>query len=142
MADNPYKSPATCEDTSIREKSAVEAPHVFLTSCVAVAVSFYTALTVALIFGDSSVDTIMGALFLCNCPMLALWLSATSNGRPKAVLFGWYALVIQFAIGWIQWLSIGLPEQTLMINGIMCGVILAFTIAIQRRQNSILSKTS
>ncbi len=120
---NPYETPRHDSD----EPAELGRQQNLLVSMVAVAgVLSYSLLAVALIFGDSTADTLMGGLMACNWPLMGLWLWKTLGADDRALLFGWLAISVQLGIALLMIYLLGVPfNQILIVNGVTIAVILS-----------------
>lgn len=132
-SNNPFESPREASQT----KQVARRGNSILTSLVAMAFVFYAAFTVLLIFTGNwrplANDAIVGGMFLCNWPVLGIWLWSVWAGNTRAFIFGLIAIALQMGItlSMIVFLPNARVEAVLGVNGTIVAVFLVLTLLIR-----------
>ena len=132
-SSNPYQPPShDVEASPVAEalRKAIERPHNMLVSIIAtIVVVAYSALALALVFGDSKADTLMGGLMASNWPLMGSWLWAMMRARDRTLLFGWLVIAMQLAIAVLMLTYLRVPvRQVLLVNGITVAFVLCLNL--------------
>lgn len=116
QTSNPFEPPAISAVDQHELASTKRVMNTAITLFAGVGLLIYVALGVALVFGDSTTDTYMGTLLLCNVPLLVAWFMSVWVGGYKIDVAAALAVLGQIVVTGALLMGGEAVRQVLCIN--------------------------